>query len=285
MQSIAKTEIGIITFNSAGVIENLLNGLQTFNLVILDNASTDNTIEQCKMLAPSARIIQNSVNVGFGRAVNQLIKSSDAEQVLILNPDVDCSAEQVTELHKLSVGLNEPWLFVAPNTGHVVTTPDTTYKPPTTDPKEIYMAAGAALLFNRKQFLSLGGFDENIFLYYEEMDLCMRAKEAGLKMYYAECISIPHSPGTSVQSTPEVDYMRSWHFRWSAFYFYKKHNKKGKYIGQYLKNLLFTPLKFLTKKTSFLDLKTKLSATLYFICRQQAFDSNGMARFQPKAKN
>ena len=76
-----------------------------------------------------------------------------------------------------------------------------------------------------EKFSKIGFFDENIFLYLEEIDLCKRVKKINEKIYLDQSIKIEHDGGKSVNETfsYEVELTRNWHWMWSLFYFNQKH--------------------------------------------------------------
>ena len=78
------------------------------------------------------------------------------------------------------------------------------------------------MLFNLKKFPNRKIFDEN-FLYFEEIDLLLNCKKNSLKVFYLRDLSIVHERASSIdKNLSEIDNLRSWHYMWSMFYFYKK---------------------------------------------------------------
>ena len=79
-------------------------------------------------------------------------------------------------------------------------------------------------IINKKDFKDLGFFDENIFMYYETMDLCKKARTANKKIYVCKKIKFTHYGASSVNSKFSDQYSlnRSWHYNWSKFYYFKK---------------------------------------------------------------
>ena len=80
-------------------------------------------------------------------------------------------------------------------------------------------------ILNKKHFENIGFFDENIFLYYETMDLCKKARLANKKIYVCNKIKFSHYGSQSVSSnfSHKIALSRSWHYNWSKFYYFKKH--------------------------------------------------------------
>ena len=81
------------------------------------------------------------------------------------------------------------------------------------------------MFLNMEKFSKIGFFDENIFLYLEEIDLCKRTKNLNEKIYIDTSIEIFHASGKSVNKnfSYEVELTRNWHWMWSLFYFNRKH--------------------------------------------------------------
>ena len=84
---------------------------------------------------------------------------------------------------------------------------------------------GFAMFLNMSKFIKIGFFDENFFLYLEEIDLCRRVKQSNEKIYIDENIKIFHYGAKSVDQnfSYEIELTRNWHWMWSLFYFNKKH--------------------------------------------------------------
>ena len=130
--------------------------------------------------------------------------------------------------------------------------------------------SGAAMFFNTKNFDLIGGFDENIFLYFEENDFCKRGRDHKLYSYQLNLIGISHNMGTaveyeSVKEKYQIKKLCNWHFIWSKYYFYNKH------YGKILSVIYFLPLivrsfirifisKFIKDKKNEDKYKTRLDA-------------------------
>ena len=95
---------------------------------------------------------------------------------------------------------------------------------------------GYSIFFNLKKFNN-NFFDENFFLYFEEIDLCRKIRKAGGLILVDPKISVDHDGGSSVQlnSDHELEKNRNWHWMWSTFYYHKK------YKGYFIALLIITP--------------------------------------------
>ena len=99
---------------------------------------------------------------------------------------------------------------------------------------EINSISGSAMFFDVSIFDDVGGFDENIFLYFEETDYCLRAKKMGYKMYQINKVFVEHTRGANagvvktnnINEVYKLEKLYTWHFIWSKFYLFKKHYGK-----------------------------------------------------------
>ena len=84
---------------------------------------------------------------------------------------------------------------------------------------------GFAMFLNLQQFKEIGFFDENFFIYFEEIDLCRRLRSKNKKIYLDHKILIDHIGGSShnQEINNEMELSRNWHWMWSSFYYHKKH--------------------------------------------------------------
>jgi N-acetylglucosaminyl-diphospho-decaprenol L-rhamnosyltransferase len=209
----AAVDIIIVTYNSARVIGDLLDSLPAAlgnivaNVVIVDNGSTDGTVkilldrEDCQLV--------QSTNVGYAAGINRGVREGGgAGAILILNPDArllpgsvapllaalripgtGIAAPRVLSDHgSLELSLRrEPSLLRALGLGRTKRPALSEYvqeaaayeRPRATD-----WALGAILMVSRHCFDTLGGWDESFFLYSEETDFCLRARDIGLCTWY-----------------------------------------------------------------------------------------------------
>lgn len=216
--------IVIITFHSKKEIKNLITSLSVYrskktNIIIVDNASIDETFLSFKKLFPDIHIVKNRKNLGFAKAANQGAKIAKGEYLLFLNPDTVVNPETVQTIIKVLKSKKD-----APIVGCKTFNKDGSLQPscgnfPTISNiildripilnkifstelirNEKYYekeqtpdwVSGAFFLVKKSIFEELGGFDEQYFLYVEDVDFCYRAKKAGYKIYYTPNASIIH---------------------------------------------------------------------------------------------
>lgn len=192
---------------------------------VVDNASTDGSVQAIRSAYPSVRIIENTENLGFAAANNQAIARACGDFILLLNPDTivpDGSLNVLwhTILEHPEVGILAPKLLnpdgsTQPSvlrfpslqssiTGFIRSRLHGTSKriPKGIEGRDIsYVpyASGACLLIRRGVFEQIGLLDESYFIYGEEADFCYRATEAGWKVAYAHVPSVIHLGGQSTK--------------------------------------------------------------------------------------
>src|SRR5207253_1588533 len=128
-------------------------------VILVDNASADGTVETVRARFPAVRMIANDVNVGFPKANNQALPLARGEYVLFLNPDSE----------------------LAPGT--------------------LECLLGAAMLCRTEQVRALGGFDESVPLYLDDMDLCRRLGDLG-RLRYLSGVPLLHHYSVSARKQP-----------------------------------------------------------------------------------
>lgn len=219
----------IVTYNSEDHIGGLLDSIEaamgglTYSVVVVDNGSTDATLEI--LAARRDCVVVRSTNVGYAGGVNRAVSASPpAHAILILNPDATLDPGSVAVL--LDV-LRRPGVgIVAPRTreadgslsptlrrgptlarvGGLSFTGRARFAERIEDPAEylaeheVDWAVGAVLLVDRRCYDRLGGMDESYFLYSEETDFSLRAKDAGWATVYTPAAGAMHVGGGSGES-------------------------------------------------------------------------------------
>lgn len=192
----------------------LRDDADTHEIIVVDNGSTDESVEFIEANFPDVKIVKFPENKGFARACNEGAAKARYEKLLLLNNDVYVTPTFLAPLLKHFE--NEPLLFAVSsrllfsgtkklNFGR--TSARFRYGVLTLDYQEdIYespcytlVASGAASLVDKEKFLQLGGFDTNLF-YYEDVDLSYRAWKRGWKILYEPASTVHHeNQGTSTK--------------------------------------------------------------------------------------
>ena len=109
---------------------------------------------------------------------------------------------------------------------------------------EVDYVKGFSMLFNSKKLKKFKGFDENIFLYLEEIDLCKRLRDKNEKIFIYKKAKIKHLGAKSSDIGFEYEKCRNWHWMWSKVYFDKKHKGILFALSKYFLEILNIFLKF-----------------------------------------
>jgi N-acetylglucosaminyl-diphospho-decaprenol L-rhamnosyltransferase len=226
----------VVTHDSAEVLPACLDALGRAGVPVLvvDNASTDGSPDIAA--ARGAKVIRNRINEGYGRANNMGARAADAEFLLIVNPDVEVDEAAVAELVAAARRYPDAGLFapriVEPD-GRVfyqatsllaaqLTNPGGRLDLPEGDACAPFFS-GACFLVRRELFLQLDGFDEAIFLFYEDDDLCRRIADAGAALVYVPSALARHRRGESSTPAPGRIFNARWHQAWSRAYVSRKY--------------------------------------------------------------
>lgn len=242
--------IVIVTFNSSNVILNALEKInsQKYEVFVVDNASQDNTIELVKNNFPLVNIIQNNKNLGFGRANNIALNQINNPYALILNPDAFIDQDNIEILLKTMsdnprVAICAPILlnFYPARKNDIIKEKNVINSNLINDfvtYKSVKYIIGACMILNMDIFKKIGFFDSNIFLYYEDDEICDRA----IKNNYECAININaqafHVGHASSGNSLRMIYRRNWHRSLSKFYWKEKQKNFRKSYFSALKLLL-----------------------------------------------
>ena len=218
----------IVTFKSNHIIDECIESLpKNSNIIIIENS---NNIELKKTLEAKYSNINVIVqkNSGMGSANNKGIKLCKTDYAFVINPDVKFYKNTMHELIALSSKYND-YSILAPICDDekypnykIKNKRIKNYYP---DFLDVDSVDGYAMLINKNKFSDNIYFDEQIFLYLENDDLCLRKKKENHKIYVAKKAKIHHMGGKSHSPIheKEIEFSRNWHWMWSKFYFNKKH--------------------------------------------------------------
>lgn len=236
MTALSNITLVVINYNSAGVIENCLAPIDdAVHVIVIDNASTDDSIERVRRVRPDAEIILNKHNIGMGSAANQGFARVKTRYTMLLNPDAVLPSESLQKLYDTAEAANGRAGIVAP----VLYSPkrglELELKGPTervqvrTDLEPdgdfcTWFATGAAYLCDMTIWKDVGGFDENIFLYGEDNDLCLRMIDKGYLIIFCPEARGEHLVSQATTSTTRIRWRKEWNIVWSHLYLMKKYD-------------------------------------------------------------
>ncbi|MDC3356540.1 glycosyltransferase [Candidatus Pelagibacter ubique] len=217
----------ILTHKSKRLVLDYIKKLyQKFKIVIIDN-SNDLNLKSIITKSYPGIDIHLIPNNGYGNQINYGSKLVKTEYFLISNPDLTGIDElSVFNFVKAAKHLNNKFSTLGPR---FLNTNPKSHKQSINNGTitEMKFISGACMFFNKNNFDNLNGFDENIFLYFEENDFCLRSFKIN-KNYQINNVLVEHDVGTSVEIKNNQEKInqinfRTWHFIWSKFYYFKKH--------------------------------------------------------------
>jgi len=243
-----KLSIIIVNYNVRAYLEQCLQSVQKAlngidgEVFVVDNHSEDDSVAVLRTDYPWVRLIENQENVGFARANNLAIRQSDAEYVLLLNPDTvvdeDTLRQSLTfmDAHPKAGGagvmMHNADGTLAPESRRAIPTPWVSCLKmlgftkryymshlPWDQPSQIEIISGAFCLLRKKALDEIGLLDEAFFMYGEDIDLSYRLLKGGWQNWYLP-YSIIHFKGKSTQKS---DYRYVHIFYQAMLIFFRKH--------------------------------------------------------------
>lgn len=240
----------VVAYDSAEVLPACLSALagEGIPAVVVDNASGDASAEIASR--HGAIVIANARNEGYGRANNAGVAACATPYVLIVNPDVEIRPGAIAALLEAAGRYSDAGMLaprIVEPSGRVFLQPRSLLSPdhlnrsgamivPDGDACLPFLS-GACLLIRRELFLSLGGFDPAIFLFYEDDDLCRRMRDAGHALVHVHGAEAGHGRGRSTASTPARRFKARWHLAWSEGYVAGKYGMPRPSLLKMLENL------------------------------------------------
>ena len=248
----------IVTLKSEEVIFTCLDSIPSnIKVIVVENSNNKNLKEQLEEKYQNAKCILAGENNGYAVGNNIGLSKVNTKYALILNPDTKLKKDTIYNFFKTTELVPEFWLIGPGN--NQVNSEDFDNN----GILEVNNLKGFAIFFNLIKFKKIF-FDENFFLYFEEIDLCKNLKQRGGKIYLSKKIVIDHLGASSVKRNQnfELEKNRNWHWMWSSFYFHRK------YKGFFLALIIIFPklLSAFTKTLIYSILVNKNKRDVYF-CR------------------
>ena len=226
----------VVSYNSAAYLPDCLRSLRSegvAEVVVVDNASSDASVEAARTADTTVKVVQSGANVGFGTAANRGVAATESEYVLVMNPDTVVEPGTVKALSEaldrdpglavvgprienldgtlypsvrrfpdLSVAFGHAFLgLVWPRNPFTrqYRMLDWDHDQPAAD---VDWVGGACVLVRRTAFDVVAGFDEAYFMYVEDVDLCWRLGQAGWRIGYEPGGRVVHALGGSSRMVP-----------------------------------------------------------------------------------
>ena len=213
----------ITSFHSRDKIFSCIESIEkNIKIIVIENSNDEKLKEEIHSKYQNVECILSKENLGYGAGNNLGLSKVETSYALIVNPDVTLNNDAVNKFF-LSINNLEDFGIIAPisqnekyNNFNINEDKEI---------KEVDNVKGFAMFLNMKTLKQINFFDDNFFLYFEEIDLCRRLKKNNSKIFIDPKIKVSHLGGKS--HNPEIEkpmeLSRNWHWMWSTFYFQKKH--------------------------------------------------------------
>ncbi|UCB52862.1 MAG: glycosyltransferase family 2 protein [Candidatus Zixiibacteriota bacterium] len=251
--------IVIVTWNSQDFIRQCLGSILATSaesgteVIVVDNASSDGTARIVRASYPEVNLIENKTNLGYAKANNQGIDQAQGRYVLLLNPDTRLLDHSLSSMYKFMernprAGAMGPRLLnpdgstqascrefpgfsslIWEFSGLSRLFPESkifgkwrmgyfTFD----QPREVDQPMGSCLVIRKETLEQVGSFDENFSMFFNDVDLCYRIKNAGWKIYFQPDAQVIHHRGAF---TRKVKRKMIWLSHLAFYKFFKKHRK------------------------------------------------------------
>lgn len=254
--------ICIVNWNVEKLLEACLDSIYKntkdieFEIIVVDNNSSDSSVKMVKERFPQVTLIENKINAGFTKANNQAIRVSKGKYIMLLNPDSEIKNNALFTMVKFMEKHGECAALGCKllNTDGTLQRSCKTF--PTlevlfynalfldqifpkskifgkhfmtwwdfNDTREVDQPMGSALMIKRSVLDKVGNFDENIFIWFDEVDLCYRIKKAGWKIFFTPEAEIVHHLSKSFKQWTSLPQILKGTYLWrkARNYYFRKH--------------------------------------------------------------
>lgn len=269
----------IVNFNTHEHLKKCIKSIIEFSvkieyeIIVVDNNSSEKGIEDVAKIFPQVKVIYNKDNSGFGSGCNIGVKNSKGKYCVFVNPDIIFTSDTLTRLTDFmnedskcgvcgGILRNESgemiytynyfpgffWEFIQAlgfGTNYLIGKLNSKLNLSENYKYEVDWLIGAFLFIRRSVFESVKGFDEDFFLYYEDVDIQLRVKNSGYRIYCVKDADFMHYERSSVRSL-EGENTYYYHLNKSKIIYMEKHFNFLKRKSIYLMHITGTVLRMLT---------------------------------------
>jgi len=266
MSNLDNLTIIIVTYRTnKEILNNCINSIDpSVKILIVENSNNNDFKKELESEFKNVSVLLANKNLGYGAGNNLGFKNIKTRYGLISNPDIVYDTNFFKEANKY---LTPEIDFAVIGTsfyddeynlpyGSFDNKKDLSLKEKKYDQyflKEVDWVVGCSLIIDTKNVDIDNLFDENIFLYFEEIDLCRRIKLNNQKIFNSSLLKVKHlgnrgSAATDPEYSIETEMFRNWHWMWSSFYYHRKYNNYfyaflmmfGKFIKSMIKAIFFS---------------------------------------------
>ena len=277
MKILNELTVVIVTYKTnREILNNCIDSIDnSVKILIVENSSDLEFKKEMESKFQNVSVLLANKNLGYGAGNNLGFKNIKTRYGLISNPDIVYEKDffkntqnyLIPQIEFSIIGIsyiddkdNLPYGAIDNKKNDLLKEKkyDTNYL------KEVDWVVGCSLIVDTKFVDTNDMFDENIFLYFEEIDLCRRIKLRGGKIFNSSFLKVKHlghkgSAATDPDYTIESEIFRNWHWMWSSFYYHKKNGNyltalfkmSGKFIKSLLKSIIFSIIYNKKKQTMY----------------------------------
>ena len=214
----------IVSFKSGHIIEKCIRSINSsIKIIVVENSDNIYFKDYLENKFSNVEVIIAKENLGYGRGNNLGLSKVNTQYAFILNPDAALEENSLKELYKAQLILQDDFAILAPklsdNYGYFLKKNDVLQD----EILEVDYVKGFAMLINLKKINFDKIFDENFFLFLEEIDLCKRLKNDGKKIFVVQKSKVQHLAKQASENSLNIELCRNWHWMWSLFYYNHKH--------------------------------------------------------------
>lgn len=227
----------LVTYNSADILDYSVMEAHQIKTLAVDNASSDNSVSTARSL--DYAVLPLEANIGYSNAIMAGLQKVETDFVLITNPDVQISINAIQGMLAAAEKHSDCCLFVPrifrPNGSEFFrheTRFDKRVKDRTApqNDQEVSTVSGAVLLIRKDPFIRHGGFDTNIFLYFEDDELSLRFRTMKQPMRFVAAAEAKHIGDASSNEAVTINRIKDVSFGWSWGYLMKKMHLGNRWI-------------------------------------------------------
>jgi N-acetylglucosaminyl-diphospho-decaprenol L-rhamnosyltransferase len=219
-----------MTFNQITIVitsyksdEKIIKCLKSINsqckTIVVENSKDVHFKEKIEKSFSNTECLISGENLGYAKGNNLGLSKVKTKYALILNPDAKLENNTLNNFLNTANKLKDFAIIGPAIQDEKNTKNNVKYL------TEVESIKGFAMFFNLEEFNDIGFFDDNFFIYLEEIDLCKRVRKKKKKIFIDPNIIIQHQGGSSheEQYNFKMELSRNWHWMWSTFYFTKKY--------------------------------------------------------------